>query len=246
MQLARSNRDRLTDALLSLVFLNFCTFTDGKTIGDRLKVAKLLFLATHDLFSQQTKAFSFSFYRHRHGPFTTELYETWEELNWMGFLEVQPGPSGQLMLTEEGIKAAARYEQQLKILGNQDVLQTFRRLSDSYCQLSTDELLRRVYNMEVTPLGWQQPVRIGDTPMGAYFTGILDRQEARWSVAIDDATASAFFNEFPRAQKPQSVTDADYKEIYASALRGIRAEKAGLPAIEVGWKELREKLQGTG
>ena len=86
MQFARSDRDSLTDALLSLVFLNHCAPAENTAIGDRLKVAKLLFLATHDLFSRQTRAFSFSFYRYHHGPFTRELYETWGELSRMGFL----------------------------------------------------------------------------------------------------------------------------------------------------------------
>lgn len=246
MRLTRSSRDRLSDALLSLVLLNFCASAGGRAIGDRLKVAKLLFLATHNLFTKQAKAFSFSFYRYYHGPFTTELYETWGELNWMGFLEIQPGPAGEIVLTEAGIKAAEHYEQRLKALGNQEVLQVFKQVSDTYRQLSTEELLRQVYGMEVVPLGWQQRVRISNTPMGTYFTCVLDKEEARESVAIDDATASEFFNELPRAPRPQTVSDVLRREIYASAVRGIRAEKAGLPAIEVSWEEIRQKLQGGG
>ena len=244
MQFARSDRDSLTDALLSLVFLNHCAPAENTAIGDRLKVAKLLFLATHDLFSRQTRAFSFSFYRYHHGPFTRELYETWGELSRMGFLDIQPGGKGQLILTEEGVRAAARYEQRIESLGGEGILETFRRVSDTYCQLSTDELLRRVYVMEVTPLGWQQPVTIGDAPVGAYFTGVLGKDEAMWSLVIDDATAGEFFNELSLTTKGHSVTSAVYREIYASALRGTRAERAGLPATEVRWQELRGKLQG--
>lgn len=245
MRLNRSNRERLTDAMLSLVLLNTCASENG-SIGDRLKVTKLLFLATYELFAQQTRAFNFSFYRYHHGPFTTELYETWGELGWIGFLEVPPGPTGQIALTATGLKAAEHYHQRLDNLGNVAVLQAFKHVSDTYASLPTDELLKRVYGMEVTPLGWQQPVRIGDAPMGTYFTCVLEAEESRASVLVDDAIANEFFNELPRGPRPQGIADAVYRDIYASAVRGTKAERAGLPATEVSRSELERKLRGTG
>jgi hypothetical protein len=245
MRLTRSNRERQTDALLSLTLLNLCASQTG-IIGDRLKVTKLLFLATYRLFSNQARAFNFSFYRYHHGPFTTELYETWGELSWMGFLEVPAGPSGELCLTEKGIAAAKRYEQRLLELDNEWVLQEFRHIADRYCQLDTHDLLKQVYSMELTPLGWQRQTRISEVPMGTYFTCILDSDEAVRSLAIDDTIANAFFNEIPRAVRPQSMSDAAYREIYASAVKGVLAEKAGLPSLAVSRSEIEQKLRGGG
>ena len=245
MRLNRSSRERLTDAMLSIVLLNTCA-SDNGSIGDRLKATKLLFLAAHKLFVEQTRAFNFSFYRYHHGPFTTELYETWGELSWMGFLEIPAGAGGEISLTPAGIKAAIHYEQQLEALGNQQVLQEFKRIADTYCQLDTHELLKRVYSMEVTPLGWQQSVSIADTPMGAYFTCVLDAEEARATLFVDDSLANEFFAELPRTERPQSVSDSAYAEIYASAINGTRAERAGLPATEVSRKDLERKLSAGG
>ena len=245
MKFSRNDRERFIDAMLSLVLLRGCVSEDGNTIGDRLKVTKLLFLAAHDLFSRQTKAFNFSFYRYHHGPFTTELYETWEELSWMGFLEIEPGPRGRLKLTDAGVKAAEWYDQRLRISRNQPIMQVFDRVANSYAQLSTAELLQRVYSMTVVPLGWQGQVDVRQTPPGVYYTCNLDYEEAKLSVTIDDDTAREFFGEMPSAQKARERAGADYNEIYASALRGIRAERAGFPATEVSLKEIRQKLEGS-
>jgi hypothetical protein len=98
--------------------------------------------------------------------------------------------------------------------------------------------------MKVIPLGWQERVRIGDVPMGAYFTCILERGETRDSAIIDDATANEFFNKLPRTRRPQGLNNLAYSEIYASAVRGVRAEKAGLPASEISWEDLQHKLRG--
>jgi len=244
MRLTRNPRERLVDALLSLVLLNFCAPHPEGVVGDRLKVAKLLFLATHELLAKQAKALSFSFYRYYHGPFTTELYETWGELSWIGFLDVPPGATGKIVLTDSGVEAAKRYERRLADLGNGWALQSFRHIADTYCQLHTSELLRRVYTMEVRPLGWNQHISISDAPMGTYFTCALDSDEARQAVAIDDALASEFFNDLTREYRPRHASDAEYREIYTSTIRGVRAERAGLPATEVSWSELERKLKG--
>ena len=244
MRFGRSEQERLTDALLTLVLLDACTSDDGKTVGDRLKVTELVFLAAHSLFSEQTRAFNFSFYRYHYGPFTTELYETWEELGWMGFLELEPGTSGRLKLTEAGVKGAECYEQRLRQSGNHAILQTFKRISDTYAQLSTGELLQRVYGMEIAPLGWRQPMAVRQIPKDAYLTGILEEKEAKTSLNIDDDTVRDFFGESPAAQKSREKAGAAYEEIYASALAGVRAERAGLPGTKVSLTELRRKLEG--
>ena len=243
MRQTRTQRDRLSDAMLSLVLLNYCARTDG-TIGDRLKVAKLIFLATHDLLSQQFKALNFSFYRYSYGPFTPELYDTWGELTWMGFLEVPPSSRGEIKLTDSGLAAAVRYEKRLITLGNESFIQSFRQVADSYCQYDTKELLEAVYQMKVVPLGWQQPIQIRDVPSKASLTWILESDESLREVRIDDELAMDFFNELERSPKPQFIGDNTYRKIYASALKGLRAEREGDPGTVVSRSDLQEKLEG--
>ena len=61
---------------------------------------------------------------------------------------------------------------------------------------------------------------------------------------IDDALAADFFNQIDRAIRPEHVSDAAFREIYASAYRGIRAEKEGMVGTKVGWPNLKRKLKG--
>ena len=60
---------------------------------------------------------------------------------------------------------------------------------------------------------------------------------------VDDLAAE-FFNQIPRAKRPEHVSDAAFQEIYASAVRGTSAEKAGVPGTRVGWQDLERKLTG--
>ncbi len=243
MRQIRTQRDRLSDAMLSLVLLNYCARTDG-TIGDRLKVAKLMFLATHDLLSQQFKALNFSFYRYSYGPFTPELYDTWGELNWMGFLEVPPSSRGEIKLTASGLSAAVRYEKRLKALGNELFIQSFRQVADSYCQYDTKELLDVVYDMKVVPLGWQQPIQIRDIPAKAFLTWVLESEESLREIRIDDELAMDFFNELERSPIPPSIDDETYRKIYASALKGVLAEREEGSGTVVTRSDLQKRLEG--
>ncbi len=241
----RSEPERLTDALLSLVLLRECASEDGRTVGDRLKVTKLLFLAAHNLFSQQVKAFNLSFYRYSYGPFTTELYETWEELVWMGFLNITPGNQGQILLTESGDTAAKHYAERLRSQGNEAILRAFQHITDAYASLSTPELLQRVYSMKVVPLGWQQSISVRDTPSRSFYTCILDDTEAKTTMRLDRATFMEFSNHLPVNQKLQEKVGSDYLAIYESARRGLQAERMGVPSTRVSLQAVKEKLLGS-
>ncbi|PKB73681.1 MAG: hypothetical protein BZY75_00500, partial [SAR202 cluster bacterium Io17-Chloro-G7] len=105
MRTTRNNREKLNDALCSLVLLDLCAAESG-IVGDRLKVTKLIFLATLELLQRQIKGLNYSFYRYPHGPFTIELYETWGEICWMGYLDV---PAGAKKLSQNSSRHCRRY-----------------------------------------------------------------------------------------------------------------------------------------
>lgn len=246
MKFERSIRERLVDGLLTLVLLGLCATGERNVIGDRLKVTKLVFLACHDLFSRQVKAFNFSFYRFHYGPFTTELYETWGELGWMDFLEVGPGNKGDISLTPTGIQAAERYRVMLEDLGNDQVLGVFRQVADTFGELSTDEVLRQVYAKEVIPVGWGESILVREMPHEVYLTGVLDQREARAAVRLDDDVLREFFGELPEIEESRKRAGVDYAELYDSARRGLAAKRNGAVGIEVSVRELERKLGGGG
>ena len=243
MRTVRNNPEKLTDALFSLVLLDLCASESG-IIGNRLKVTKLIFLATFELLHRQIKRLNYSFYRYAHGPFTTELYETWGELCWMGYLDVPTGAKSDITVTESGHIAASQYLRRLEAQDNAQIINVFRQVCDSYASLGTNELLKHVNEMQVTPVGWHQRLQVKEIPSGTYLTCVLDSNEAEKTVVIDDVLAAEFFNQIPRATRPEHVSDAAFREIYASAVRGTSAEKAGVAGTRVRWQDLERKLKG--
>ena len=138
-----------------------------------------MFEATLSLFKQQAKGLNYSFHRYTYGPFTIEAYEAWAELSWLGWLDVESGPSGSMAVTQPGRIVASTYERKLeKEWGGEFVLKVFKQVADTYCPLNTTELLRKVYTQEVEQVGLQRRLKIGDAQQGVYFTCIVDEENA--------------------------------------------------------------------
>ena len=112
MRTTRTQHERLTDHILTLVLFSLCS--EEGVVGDRLKAMKLMFEATLSLFKQQAKGLNYSFHRYTYGPFTIEAYEAWAELSWLGWLDVESGPSGSMAVTQPGRIVASTYERKLE------------------------------------------------------------------------------------------------------------------------------------
>ncbi|MFQ5879435.1 MAG: hypothetical protein ACE5IZ_04610 [Dehalococcoidia bacterium] len=183
MRLVRDPREFLTDGLMTLALIHVCA--PATAAGDRLKVAKLLFVATYDLFKERAKGFNYSFYRYSYGPFTTELYETWEDLSWTGLLQVEPGPKGSISVTAKGRELADAFiNEVLSDKVNEHFLLVMHKVQDLYAGDDTGTLLRKIYQMRVRPLGWEEVITVGEAPLGVHFTRILDESEARTVVQV--------------------------------------------------------------
>lgn len=244
MRTFRNNREALSDALMSLVFLDLCASENG-VIGDRLKVAKLLFLATVKSQNQHLKALNYSFHRFNHGPFTNELYQTWSELSWAGFLEVPNGPQAEISLTDAGREAAKRYSKLMESTGGQpwrSVYGVFKQVSDSYGGLSTSEILNRVYGMTLVPLGWQAMTTVREAPAGVYFTWVLDPFEANVIIQVNDEVAGIFQNELGQSETAGASFSDESTELYASVIKGMREERSGAQSTIVSLKDIKGKL----
>jgi hypothetical protein len=183
MRFIRTEGEQLKDLVLALVLFEACQ--PGPDIGDRLKTTKLLFIATHSLFRRQVQGLSLSFYRYTHGPFTREVYEIWEELEWMGYLDAQPGPGGKLSLSQEGRDVAGHLGSLLEgNPGSRPFLDVVRHIGDAWAPLSTAEMLSKVYAMSLAPIGWDREVELRDVPLGKRLTGVLARSESQAIIEV--------------------------------------------------------------
>ncbi len=246
MRTNRDNRERLNDAMMSLGLLDMCAAEDSGIIGDRLKVAKLLFLATLESVRQQAKIFNFSFFRYNFGTFTPELYDTWGELTWMGLLEVPMGREGRITITPKGREVAREIRDILESnVGDRTgvALNIFRQIADGYQALSTSEILSKVYAMRVRPLGWQAEVTIKEVTAGAFLTYVLEPNEATVVPRLDDAARRKFLNNLYEQRLPDRVTEEHSDDVYASAMKGVRAAKSGGPSSVVPWSEINKNAR---
>lgn len=208
----RNTREFLTDSLMTLAFLNRCAPVEG-IVGDRLKVTKLLWLLSESLFSRRLKGLNFSFYRYSYGPFTKELYETWEDLNWAGLLEIGRGPTGSIGLTEQGRKVADDfYSDILSRPENEVFRKSLEDVATRWSRSSTSDLLQYVYSMRVRPIGWSDEVTIGNAPQNVYLTRVLEETEARQSLILDNSWLRKF--DLMRHQQ-QARTEENLSAAYA-------------------------------
>ncbi len=185
LRTVRTTEERLGDALVTLAAFAKIQQTIGNHVGERLKAAKLLFLISHDLFTKRVRALHLSFYRYTYGPFTTDLYATWEELASAGYLSVDADPRGAIAVTLDGLECAERFTcDVLESRAGRAVRQAIDQVADGMAHLRTGELLDQVYAKQVTPVGWDTPTAIRDVPSGVYLTKIVERQEATEALRV--------------------------------------------------------------
>lgn len=223
MRFIRTENERLRDLVFSLVLFNACQ--SESDIGDRLKTTKLLFIATYLLFRQRIHGLSLSFFRYTHGPFTREVYEIWEELSWMGYMDSQAGSSGRLSLTPEGAKAADRLYGLLATTPSaQPFLSAVREISDAWASLDTSDTLSKVYAMSLKPIYGDKDVLIRDMALGEKLTGVLTRREVSSIIAVPQEAMEVVFRarEIARARPVIPEDLADEYEQSLSVTRYLR------------------------
>lgn len=237
MRFSRNRREELVDGLLTLALLRLA-MPEGPG-SDRLKVAKLVFIPCLEMFEQRAKGFNFSFYRYTWGPFTKELYETWEDLEWAGLLEVGSGASGKITLTQQGHELAASFiEEVLDTPKNRPFLECLRSAAEKYGTLSTGALLKQVYSRPVTPIGFIKRVTVGATPIGLYFTAPWDEDVAVSSLDVPDVWLARADAHRQRAQaqtagRPDIAEESILEELAQAVAADERGEGRRLTAQDV-------------
>lgn len=195
----RDFREFLIDSALTLALFHQVEEVGG-SIGDRLKAMKLLFAASYEAHRMRQKCFSFAFYRYTYGPFTQQVYETWEDLAWAGWLEMGPGPKGQIKLSEKGHAVAQEFVRNvLSRPTNVHCLRTMKLIAKNLGALSTARVLDQVYAMKCLAVGAQEPVVIRDMPTGRYLTVPLEAEAASRAIQIPTKWLTRFDQERLRA-----------------------------------------------
>lgn len=152
-------------------------------VGDRLKLAKLAFLATYDLFITNTRAINLSFKRDWWGPFTKELNTNWRQLERAGLMVEEE----MFTVTDEGSELAQSFfAEVLDTNENSNIAQTLDFVASEYGPLDTDPLLREIYSKRCSTLSHSRLRPISRIPRGEVFTAPLAAEEAISSLAVPE------------------------------------------------------------
>jgi hypothetical protein len=179
MRADRTFEERLSDSALSLVLLS--QIPDGETIGDRLKVMKLLFLAEYRMFTERAKGLNFTFYRYKLGPFSKEVEELWDALKVSGYLQEDE----EFALTDEGRRLAHAFRADvLENATNTYFNEAISSIAQQYGRQDRNEIMARVYDMQVFDIEGRR-LRMRDASLGTVFTEALEPSEAKMIVSID-------------------------------------------------------------
>ena len=237
MRLERTPFEELVDGLLTLALFHLAA-PEGP-VGTRLKAAKLTFIPSLAMFQDRVRAFNFSFYRYTWGPFSKQLYETWEDLQWAGLLILEPGGSGKIFLTPEGHEIAQDFIDEVLSMGeNQSVLEVLSDVAQRHGRANTTTLLKRVYDIDVTPIGIPERMRIGAAPMGVYFTIPVEERLARktlqvphqWLVKLDESLQRA---KAMSAGRQEAIRPEILDDVAAAVAADDRGEGTRLTADEM-------------
>jgi uncharacterized protein YwgA len=210
MRTERTPEEQLTDSALALALL---ARVSDNTLGDRLKVMKLLFLADYEMFSERAKGLNFVFYRHKLGPFSKEVEEAWELLKRSGHLQEEE----EFALTSEGrALAEAILEDVLSLPENRPFLTIIARVVGQFAEMSRQQIMRFVYAMNVVDVDGREYGHIREVPLGIRFTGILETSEARVAITMGPEWLDTLNIAFDPAKR----------ESLAHAIRQVRAGRA--------------------
>ena len=184
MRRERYDYERLSDnvMLLSLWAQVQQRSEDKQTVGDRLKLMKLAFLAAYRLYRDRVKALNLRFYRHKYGPYTEQVDTSWTELARYGLLVEDE----LFTVTEEGMRLADSFTQE--VLGrdeNKHIRYAIDSVIDNFVELDTQHLLDEVYGMRCYTLESPgQAHTVKAIQAGRTFTGILEEDEAKEYLVI--------------------------------------------------------------
>jgi hypothetical protein len=179
----RTPEEKLVDSALLLALLGQVEVTpDCPYVGERLKVMKLAFLATHRMFEARDKGFNFTFYRWKFGPVSNHVYESWDALKGASLLKEEE----EFSLTRRGARLVEAFRKDVLSAGeNKPFGEAVAAIARKFGSWNHDDLMRHVYDMKVTPVSGNRQVRIADLPERAHITEALTSAEATRELQVE-------------------------------------------------------------
>jgi uncharacterized protein YwgA len=154
----RTERDKLLDAPLLLYIMKQAT-----PIYRRTKLQKTTFLVEHHLKKEGLVGPHFSFFRYLKGPFSGQLWDTFDKLAALGFLfktRFEPTDRG-LFLIDLVMPELREHHK------NRAVLRIMDQTLERYRKWTGSKLINYVYNLKVIPDDLPgQEMRVEDIPIG--------------------------------------------------------------------------------
>lgn len=242
MRLVRSEREFLIDELMTLALLRL---VPAVRVGDRLKVVKLLFLATYELFKRRWKALNFCFYRYTYGPFTPQVYEVWGDLSWSELMSIEPRAAGLIYLTPKGRRLADSFiEEVLSQEDNAPIKAVIDSVAKEFGTQPTNKVLQLVYDMPVQPVGQEVSLPLVQVPVRTQLTAILEFAEAEKELTVPQSWLARLETHRLRIQtrgvrKLQQAYQFISPQVLTSLMQAIAADERG-ERKAIDWKEIQE------
>ena len=203
MRFEKTREEALKDKALVLALLARVHNANGGEIGDRLKIQKLCFLLTYELFGRRIKALNYTFFTYRWGPFTNDLYEAEADFEQAGLLYRH---DARYRLTESGLALGnSIYGAISNLATNAEICEVIEKVVENFSRWSSEELVKYAHGMSVFPLGWRQPEILDDLPLHLDLTRVLDDEEATAILDLEPGWLISFGMELDRARVKQSL-----------------------------------------
>ena len=182
MRFERTREETIKDKALLLVLFAKVHLLQSR-VGDRLKMQKLAFLLNYPLFQGRIKGLNLTFFTYRWGPFTKDLYDVETDFE---VAKLMDRVGKQFKITETGLALASQLEEAMRgDPENGTIFQALDQVVETHGESTTKELLDLVHNMQVVPLGWQEPEKLDSLPLHLDLTAVLSDEESNEILEID-------------------------------------------------------------
>jgi hypothetical protein len=188
------------DTLLLCLWAQAQERSKSTTVGDRLKLMKLAFLPTYHLFRERTKALNLKFFRYKHGPYSKEVADAWDDLEAADLMVEEE----LFTVTASGRKLAADfYREVLALPDNEAVRAAFYEVVIRYATVDTTRLVAEVYQMPCYTIKHPDVARpISKIPRGEDLTDRLRADVTNQALYVPDEWRSTLELVFhPEAHK---------------------------------------------
>ncbi len=173
----RNTDEELVDRLLLLYSMVECKRRSA--FLNKVKIQKILFLSEKEMIDRNIKGYNYNFFRFTQGPFSKELGADIDTLVRHKLLVNQ-----RYTPTKKGETVLADFQEPLD--NYPEILEIIVSIIDRYGRLSTDDIKKIVYNLEVQIPFSERVERIREIPISEDLLFRMIPQHADIAIMFDD------------------------------------------------------------